>query len=250
VSDVVAMAAARRRQCAVCGCSVAESAAVVGNTSAIESGAEAAAQPLVGASLPDSPTSAERSLDASLCGDAAKSEVAPRAEARPHPLFPLAPSIPSLPNCTCTVPTQPSTTLLVVEGARHAFAGKVPQRTLLRAVTEWLLKQAIALKVPVTPLAPSAAEAGSAAVAAAKAARGAAVAGKGKARDVLRTGAGRGSAGDASRAEGAAAVVTEAQGRKEGAGALMMLDASGSSDASPAIPASGPSTVSDAPIAC
>jgi len=249
VSDAVAMAAARRGRCAACGRSAAEGAAGVGDGDAIESGAAAAAQPHAGASLSDPPIGTERSSDASLCRDTARFAIAPRREARPHPLFPLAPSLPPLSDCTCAVPTQPSSTLLVVEGARHAFAGKVPQRTLLRAVTEWLLEQAAALKVPVAPLPPSAAEAGSEAVAAAKAVRGAALARNGKTRDAPRGGCGSGSAGGASRAEGAAAVVAEAQKVSKETEAPK-LSASESPDASPAIAAVSPSTASEAPVVC
>jgi pimeloyl-ACP methyl ester carboxylesterase len=248
VSDAVQMAAARRKRCAACGCSIAGGAA--GGGDAADGAEAAAAQPLVCVLPSDPPTGTDR-LVASFCGDILDLGVAPRAEARPHPLFPLAPSLPPLSDCTCAVPTQPSSTLVVVEGARHAFAGKVPQRTLLRAVTEWLLEQAKVLKVPVVPLLPSVAEAGSAAVAAAKAARGAALAGKGKTRGAPRAGAGSGSTGDAlgDGATAHAAVDLAAQGEHEGAEAPKRA-AAGSPDATSVTATVGLSTASEAPIVC
>lgn len=72
-------------------------------------------------------------------------------------------------SCSCGVGEVAATSspansrLVVVEGARHAFAGKHQQRMLLRTVTEWVVEQANALGVALSPPSDAAAAGGSAA---------------------------------------------------------------------------------------
>lgn len=61
--------------------------------------------------------------------------------------------------------------MVVVEGSRHAFAGKKPSRTLIETVVAWVVKRAEVVGVPIKPWPMSPSDKGAKATAAAKTAR-------------------------------------------------------------------------------